>query len=69
MSYDSTTIANVLGKLNKSYFLPDIQRPFVWDTDQITRLFDSLMQNYPISSFLFWDVNEKIQKSEKSINL
>ncbi|WP_262965153.1 DUF262 domain-containing protein [Methylobacter psychrophilus] len=59
MSYDSTTIANVLGKLNKSYFLPDIQRPFVWDTDQITRLFDSLMQNYPISSFLFWDVNEK----------
>ncbi len=53
------TIANVLGKLNKSHFLPDIQRPFVWDTDQIKHLFDSLMQNYPISSFLFWDVNEK----------
>ena len=56
MSYNSTTIADVLDKLNKSYFLPAIQRPFVWETEQIIRLFDSLMQSYPISSFLFWDL-------------
>jgi uncharacterized protein with ParB-like and HNH nuclease domain len=40
----------------KKYLLPAIQREFVWETDQIEKLFDSLMQDYPINSFLFWDV-------------
>ena len=38
------------------YVLPSIQREFIWKTDQITRLFDSLMRGYPIGSFLFWKV-------------
>lgn len=40
----------------REYLLPAIQREFVWGTDQITRLFDSLMRGYPIGSFLFWEV-------------
>lgn len=40
----------------KRYLLPAIQREFVWNTYQIERLFDSLMRDYPISSFLFWKV-------------
>lgn len=36
--------------------LPAIQREFVWRPDQIARLFDSLMQGYPVGSFLFWNV-------------
>ena len=40
----------------KRYLLPAIQREFVWDTDQIRALFDSLLRGYPIGSFLFWDV-------------
>lgn len=43
----------------KKYLLPAIQREFVWDTYQIERLFDSLMRDYPISSFLFWQVEKK----------
>jgi len=47
----------------KKYLLPAIQREFVWDTYQIERLFDSLLRDYPISSFLFWQVEkEDIQK-------
>ncbi len=47
----------------EKYLLPAIQREFVWDTYQIERLFDSLMCDYPISSFLFWQVEkEDIQK-------
>jgi len=42
----------------KEYLLPAIQREFVWDTYQIERLFDSIMRDYPISSFLFWEVDE-----------
>lgn len=43
----------------KKYLLPAIQREFVWDTYQIERLFDSLMRDYPISTFLFWEVEKK----------
>lgn len=42
----------------KDYLLPAIQREFVWGTYQIERLFDSLMRDYPISSFLFWNVEK-----------
>jgi len=45
----------------KKYLLPAIQREVVWDVDQIERLFDSLMRDYPIGSFLFWYVpREKV---------
>ncbi len=43
----------------KNYLLPAIQREFVWGTDQIEKLFDSLMRDYPISSFLFWEVEKQ----------
>ncbi len=48
---------------NREYVLPAIQREFVWPTHRIERLFDSLMRNYPIGSFLFWEVrSESIRK-------
>ena len=40
----------------RDYVLPAIQREFTWDVDKICGLFDSLMQGYPIGSFLFWRV-------------
>jgi len=39
------------------YFLPAIQREFVWSTTQIQALFDSVMRGYPIGSFLLWQVH------------
>lgn len=59
MGYRSDTIATVLKQLNIQYFLPAIQREFVWKTDQIIQLFDSIMRGYPISSFLFWELVEE----------
>ena len=41
----------------RTYVLPAIQREFLWTTDQIAKLFDSLMRGYPIGSFLFWRVD------------
>lgn len=43
-------------KSTRKYFLPSLQREFVWKPDQIERLFDSLMRQFPIGSFLFWQV-------------
>ncbi|PML09887.1 DUF262 domain-containing protein [Vibrio lentus] len=51
----NTAIANIR---KRHYLLPSIQREFVWDTDQIETLFDSLMRDYPISTFLFWEVDK-----------
>lgn len=58
MSYQTAlTIENVIKKIeSKKYLLPSIQREFVWNTKQIERLFDSLMMDYPINAFLFWEV-------------
>ena len=56
MSYRSETIALAVGRMNRQYFLPAIQREFVWKTEQIVQLFDSIMRGYPISSFLFWEL-------------
>ena len=35
-------------------YLPAIQRRFVWKHPQIEKLFDSIMRDYPIGTFLFW---------------
>nr|WP_296904838.1 DUF262 domain-containing protein [Thermotoga sp.] len=35
--------------------LPDIQRPFVWDTTRVRDLFDSMHRGYPIGTLLFWE--------------
>jgi len=44
---------------NGKLFLPAIQRKFVWNEEQITKLFDSLMRGYPIGTFLFWDIDKE----------
>lgn len=46
------------------YLLPAIQRKFVWSSDQIEVLFDSIMRSYPINSFMFWEVKEDKIKNE-----
>lgn len=43
---------------DKNYLLPAIQRELVWDSEQIEKLFDSILRGYPIGSFLFWDVKK-----------
>ena len=60
MAYETPiTIKKAIENIKKkNYVLPSIQREFVWDTEQIEKLFDSLMRDYPISTFLFWRVEK-----------
>ena len=62
MSYESKSIRDAIEEINRTYFLPAIQREFVWDTSRVERLFDSVVGDYPISSFLFWKVKEENKK-------
>jgi len=41
---------------DRTFLLPAIQRNFVWSPKQICVLFDSLMREYPINTFMMWDV-------------
>ncbi|HEG43605.1 MAG TPA: DUF262 domain-containing protein [Phycisphaerales bacterium] len=58
MAYKSETVAVTIKRLNNQFFLPAIQREFVWKPEQICQLFDSIMRGYPISSFLYWQLDE-----------
>lgn len=62
--FSDTSIKDIIGKLNDSFFLPDIQRDYVWLNNErenkIENLFDSILRGYPIGSFLFW----KLKKSD-----
>ncbi|MFP6557780.1 DUF262 domain-containing protein [Paraburkholderia sp. B3] len=48
---------------DRTFLLPAIQRNFVWSTQQICVLFDSLMRGYPISTFMMWDVTSTAIKN------
>ena len=40
--------------------MPNIQRPFVWSEEQICRLFDSVLRQYPISTLLIWKTKAEV---------
>lgn len=43
---------------NRNLLLPDIQREYVWEIDEIERLFESIVDDYPIGSCIFWKTNK-----------
>jgi len=67
MRNQKQTIRKMVGFLNNSdedggFWLPNIQRPFVWSEDQICRLFDSILREYPISTLLVWKTTSGIRR-------
>ena len=58
------TVKATLDRIWKhDYVLPAIQREFVWNPEQISKLFDSLMQGFPVGSFLFWKIEPTTAKN------
>lgn len=59
MGYNQKKICDVLNSIaGNKYLLPAIQRKFVWKAEQIETLFDSILRDYPINSFMFWKIND-----------
>ncbi|AIQ27444.1 hypothetical protein P40081_03940 [Paenibacillus sp. FSL P4-0081] len=69
MAYEKKNIRAVIQDINsRKMYLPAIQRKYVWDDEQITRLMDSIMLGYPIGTFLFWKVRKSVvNKKEYSM--
>ena len=67
MKNQKHTIKKIVTFLNNpdeegGFWLPNIQRPFVWSEEQICRLFDSIMREYPINTLLIWKTNSTIRR-------
>ena len=61
------TIKEAIDNIDANKFLlPAIQRKFVWSTEQIELLFDSIIREYPINSLMLWEItSEEIKKNYK----
>lgn len=44
--------------VGKTVDIPEFQRDFVWDPEQVKLLAESLYREYPVGSFLLWDASE-----------
>ena len=67
MRNQKQTIRKIIGYINNpdedgGFWLPNIQRPFVWSEEQICRLFDSILRNYPINTLLVWKTNKAFRR-------
>ena len=67
MKNQNQTIKKIVGFLNNAdqeggFWLPNIQRPFVWREEKICRLFDSILREYPISTLLVWKTTSTIRR-------
>lgn len=57
MSYQTTTIKDITSQIESNNLcLPSIQRKYIWEEKQVEYLFDSIYNNFPIGTFLFWKV-------------
>lgn len=53
---------------NTTMLLPDIQREYVWGINDIEKLFESITDDYPIGSFIFWKTNKNVI-NENNLNM
>lgn len=67
MKTQKLSLRKIMSYLNNpdedgGFWLPNIQRPFVWSEDQICRLFDSILRQYPISTLLIWKTKMGVRR-------
>ncbi len=67
MENQKQTIRQIVGVLNNreadgGFWLPNIQRHFVWSEGQICRLFASIMREYPVGTMLTWKTDIPIRR-------
>ncbi|MGQ3683999.1 MAG: DUF262 domain-containing protein [Candidatus Loosdrechtia sp.] len=67
MKTQKLSLRKIMSYLNNpdedgGFWLPNIQRPFVWSEEQICRLFDSILRQYPISTLLIWKTKMGVRR-------
>jgi len=67
MANQTETIRKFVSYLNNpdeqgGFWLPNIQRLFVWKEEQIEKLYDSILREYPIGTLLIWKTRSGIKR-------
>ncbi len=59
MGLEQKSVAEIVQDAVKgTYNVPEFQRGFVWRSDQVRDLLDSLYRDYPVGAMLVWDASE-----------
>lgn len=59
MAFEQLKIREIVKQaVSKNVDIPEFQREFIWDAEQVKKLAESLYRDYPVGSFLFWDSSE-----------
>ena len=54
--YEDMSVLDALKYVkNQNMLLPDIQREYVWEYWEIENLFESIVDDYPVGSCIFWN--------------
>lgn len=65
LKYGSISVFSALENIQSGkYVMPAFQRQYVWDMKQIENLWDSILQGYPISTFLYWHIDQNNVSSD-----
>jgi len=72
MSYLGISVKEAINNINNGvngWFLPAIQRPYVWGSRYenemyICKLFDSILKSYPIGGLIVWNTEEEVPYRE-----
>jgi hypothetical protein len=63
---DDKKIIEFVDQLAKDKFLiPTFQRDFVWNPDNIIKLWDSILRFYPVGSILYWETDRYLHTHRK----
>ena len=65
---DHYSVTNLLGMVQTGEIaIPEIQRPFVWEPEKVTKLMDSLYNGFPVGYIVTWQSpNIKLKDGSKS---
>lgn len=64
--YKDMSARDALEKINNhTLLLPDIQREYVWNPDDVESLFESIVDGYPIGSCIFWKTTKSAINSNQ----
>jgi hypothetical protein len=63
--YQPISIKEAIESVNDKWYLPAVQRPYVWGErhkkeEFIYKLFDSIIREYPIGTLIIWETSKKI---------
>jgi uncharacterized protein with ParB-like and HNH nuclease domain len=62
--YSAMNVSTILDQIDiGAIALPEFQRGYVWNRDQVRKLMSSLYDNHPVGSLLVWETKTELAKN------